>query len=310
MGLTADPDDPMWRIAYNPLPWMFADGTFHPSRLPSLEEIAGVLHAGGFTAIQADVPEGTDARAFGQVLAAVRLDPAPGYFHADFADDDRIDEILEAVRRFAAGQRELGLREAILACAPVPARTVCPGRGADPSAARLSALCERLGVAARLMRAEGVQACLHPHVGTWIETEEECDAVLGAVAPEDLLLAPDNGHLLWAGVDPVAYISRHRERVGALHLKDVHLDRLAAARQRGDDLAAATSAQIWAEPGRGDVDLDAILRAVGPDFGGWVIVEVDVFDEQTPQESVRSAGRWARAHLANRGRWGTSGGTT
>jgi hypothetical protein len=34
-----------------------------------------------------------------------------------------------------------------------------------------------------VLRAEGVRAGLHNHVGTWVETEHEIDRVLGALDP-------------------------------------------------------------------------------------------------------------------------------
>jgi inosose dehydratase len=52
-------------------------------------------------------------------------------------------------------------------------------------------------------------------------------------------------------------------------------------------------AHIWAEPGRGDSDLDGLLDALGPSFGGWIVIEVDAFDLPTPEESVAAAGAWA-----------------
>ena len=55
--------------------------------------------------------------------------------------------------------------------------------GAQPCQTPHTASYDRIGEA---MRAEGVRPALHPHVGTWVETERECRAVLDAVEPDSL----------------------------------------------------------------------------------------------------------------------------
>jgi hypothetical protein len=50
----------------------------------------------------------------------------------------------------------------------------------------------------------GGSLALHPHVGTWIETEQEMESVLAAVPNTALRFRPDTGHLTWAGMDAVA----------------------------------------------------------------------------------------------------------
>jgi inosose dehydratase len=277
-------------VAYNPLPWALAGGGFDPGAVPPLRELGEKLRAAGFDAIQADVPEGVTAAEFGRQLDAAGLRPAPGYFHAAFESGDE----LEAARRVAAQQAELGLTEVFLACALNDVRVARPGTGTGHDADRLARIAEHIGRAARAMAAEGVRPCLHPHVGTWIETAGEAEAVLDAVDPAHLLLGPDNGHLAWAGADPVAFVARHADRVGALHVKDVHQDALEASRRRGDDFFAALRAHVVAEPGRGDSDLAGLLAALGDGFAGWIVIEVDVFDLPTPEESVAAAGAWVR----------------
>jgi len=285
------------RVAYNPLPWMLTPDGFDPAGVPPLPELGALLRPQGLGAIQADVPPGMTPEQFGEALRDAGLAPAPGYFQAPFDDAEALAGTLEAARSAAAGQATLGLTEVFVACPLNPTRNARPGRGVEGDADRLARIGEHLGRAAGVMVAEGVRPCLHPHAGTWIETAEEADAVLAATDPAQLLLGPDNGHLTWCGADPVAFVSRHAGRVGAVHVKDVHLDRLAAARERGDDYRAVAFGHVITEPGRGDTDIDGFLAALGADFGGWIVVEVDVFDLPTPEESVAAAGAWVRGTL-------------
>jgi inosose dehydratase len=81
-----------------------------------------------------------------------------------------------------------------------------------------------------------------------------------------------------------------------VHVKDVHARARTEARERGEDYFQATYGRaLWTEPGRGDVDLAAALRALPADYSGWFVMEVDVPDAGTPlQSTVETAGWVAR----------------
>jgi inosose dehydratase len=65
------------KIGINPLPWvMDSDFNFHLDT-PTLAAAFEELKAAGFTAVQADVPEGMDAAAYGAFLDEFGLRPAP-----------------------------------------------------------------------------------------------------------------------------------------------------------------------------------------------------------------------------------------
>jgi inosose dehydratase len=285
------------RVAYNPLPWMLRPDGFDPNGVPPLPELGALLRSVGLGAIQADIPPGMTAAEFGAGLRDAGLAPAPGYFQAPFEDAGALGDVLERARAAAAGQATLGLTEVVLACALNPVRDARPGHGVEADPDRLARIGDHIGRAAEVMVAEGVRPCLHPHAGTWIETAEEAETVLAAADPAQLGLCPDNGHQLWCGVDPVAFVARHTDRVGVLHIKDVHVDALTAARERGDDYRTVAFGHVITEPGRGDSDIHGVLAALSDGFAGWIIIEVDVFDLPTPEASVAAAGAWAREHL-------------
>jgi inosose dehydratase len=172
------------------------------------------------------------------------------------------------------------------------------GSRADADASRLQTAIDRIGAAAEAITAEGVRPALHPHVGTWVEIEPEVDAVLAAVPGTVLGFGPDTGHLTWAGMDSVAVMDRHADRIAAVHLKDVRLDQAAEANAAGADYAGSTRGpnQVWTEPGRGDVDLVSALATLPSDFAGWVIVEVDVPEAPSNLESTQISARWVIDH--------------
>jgi inosose dehydratase len=277
------------RLAVNPLPWVIHDGMFDVSvatLTPALRELGAI----GFDALHADIPAGQTPDEYRGLLSDAGFRPAPGYFGADFAEDGAGDALVEAARVHAAGQAALGLTEMFIAQNLSPERLARPAVGADASADRIARIAEHLAAAAAASAAEGVTAALHPHVGSWIETEAEVRAVLDATAGSALAFGPDVGHLTWAGADAPGLVREYRDRVVAAHLKDV--DRAAAERARARELdywGATGEEHVWAEPGRGGVDFDAVFAALGDDFTGWSVLEVDVPGLPTAEESARAS---------------------
>jgi inosose dehydratase len=119
----------------------------------------------------------------------------------------------------------------------------------------------------------GVQACLHPHVGTIVESYDDVRRVLdGSTVP----LCLDTGHLLIGGTDPAALAREAAERVVHTHLKDV--DRALATRvQRGEvTYTAAVAGGMYRPLGRGDVDIAGIVRTLeAAGYAGWYVLEQD-----------------------------------
>jgi inosose dehydratase len=277
-------------VGVNPLPWLLSPAGFTldvATLTTAFTEIAGT----GFTAVQADVPVGMTAAEYARFLADFGLRPALGYFSAELTEDPA--EIVRAARTHAANQAELGITEVFIASNLTPRRIAAPAVGADFDADRLKTVVDNLGRAAEAIRAERVRPCLHPHVGSWIETEREVRAALDGTDPGVLAFGPDTGHLFWGGMDPAALIAEYADRVGAVHLKDVHAQARIVARDRDNDYFQATNDRaLWTEPGRGDIDLTAALRALPADFAGWFVMEVDVPDAGTPRQSTVETARW------------------
>ena len=111
-----------------------------------------------------------------------------------------------------------------------------------------------------------------------------------------LAFGPDTGHLFWGGSDPAVLVADYADRVRAMHLKDVHQVAAKRAADQRDDYQAATNVEhVWTEPGRGDVDFDAVFAALPAAYDGWFVVEVDVPDLPTKEESTATSARWIAA---------------
>lgn len=278
--------------------WLLSPtGRFDPESAPPLPEIYREIREAGFDAVHVEIPDGMTTADYRQLLADSGLAPAPGYFQAAFSDPAAVPDAIEAAKRTAGQHAELGLSRIFIADGfPAAPRLALPAQGTDADAARLDRVAQGIGQAAEAMVAEGVTPCLHQHVGTWIETEAETDAVLAAVNPALLLLGPDTGHLAWAGADPARFIAKHLDRVGAVHLKDVRSAVRTEARTEPLDYFTAAGRHLWTEPGRGDIDFDAVLEVLAR-FDGWYVVEVDIADQPTPKDTAAVSARWVKRHL-------------
>lgn len=134
----------------------------------------------------------------------------------------------------------------------------------------------------RLAADRGIQAVLHPHVGTMIETGEEVQQVLDG---SSISLCLDTGHLLIGGTDPTELARQAPERIAHLHLKDVDAT-IAAQVQSGQvSYSEAVRLRMYRPLGQGDIDVPAIVghvRASG--YDGWYTLEQDTILTEEPKD--------------------------
>ena len=128
---------------------------------------------------------------------------------------------------------------------------------------------------------QGIEATLHPHVGTIVENAEEVDRVLNG---STIGLTLDTGHLLVGGADPVAITRAATDRIRHTHLKDVRAD--VAERVRSGELTytAGVRQGLYVPLGQGDVDVAAIVRTLeDAGYQGWYVMEQDTILDAEPQ---------------------------
>jgi inosose dehydratase len=168
----------------------------------------------------------------------------------------------------------------------------------DPEA--WQTLLSNLDRVAELAGERGIQAVLHPHVGTMIETGDEVQQVLDG---SWISLCLDTGHLLIGGTDPAELARQARARIAHLHLKDV--DSTVAAKVQSGRLTYSEAVRqgMYRPLGTGDVDVPAIvghLRARG--YDGWYTLEQDTIltgepSGEGPVADVRTSADYLRAVL-------------
>ena len=115
-------------------------------------------------------------------------------------------------------------------------------------------------------KSEGVKFALEVHPGEIAYDYYSTETALASIGNHEAFgFNFDPSHLLWQGVDPVKFIERFGDRIFHVHMKDVTLN-------TGDGMKGILGSHVpFGDPrrgwefrsvGRGDVDFDAIVRAL------------------------------------------------
>ena len=132
---------------------------------------------------------------------------------------------------------------------------------------------------AALVKEAGLQLVYHHHMGTVVQTSAEIDRFMAGTGPAVQLLL-DTGHATWAGADPVDLATRHAERIGHIHTKDVRAEVAASAAEGDWSFLDSILAGVYTVPGDGTVDYPGVFRALSG-YSGWVVIEA----EQDPEKA-------------------------
>lgn len=159
-----------------------------------------------------------------------------------------------------------------------------PRNPAGTSPEELRQIASTIDEAAKHCAEVGVTACVHPHLWTEIQDENELVAVMELTDPETVKLCIDTAHTSVAGMDPAALVRTYGERLGYLHLKDVVVGTEGVPTL--EMMRATDAIPIFNELGQGTVDLPGVLTALNEiSYDGWLCVEIDV-STTTPLNSL------------------------
>jgi len=160
---------------------------------------------------------------------------------------------------------------------------------------------DRLGA---LASGHGILAVLHPHVGTMVENGYEVQRVLEG---SSVALCLDTGHLLIGGTDPAELARQVPGRIAHTHLKDVNDSIAAKVRSGRMTYSEGVREGMYRPLGTGDVDVDAIVSALGRHgYGGWFVLEQDTILSgepagEGPVAAVRTSAEYVRSVLSRTG---------
>ena len=259
----------MERVAGAPISWGVCEvpGWGHQlapeSVLPQMREVGLVATEFG--------PEGflpSDPQAKAATLRAHGLKAVGGFVPVVLHDNTR--DPLMAIDRELAGFVAAGAGTIVLA-----AVSGLDGYDSRPELddAAWRELFTNLDRIAERAAERGVNAVLHPHVGTMVESRDEVDRVLdGSSVP----LCLDTGHLLIGGTNPLELAKAVPDRITHTHLKDVDL--AFSERVRAGELTYTDAVRdgMYRPLGQGDADIAAIIGTLESNgYSGWYTMEQD-----------------------------------
>ena len=115
----------------------------------------------------------------------------------------------------------------------------------------------------------------HYHLGTAVETAAELDRFLASTNAR-VGLVIDTGHATLGGIDPVALVRDHPERVAHVHCKDVRARRHRAFFDEGRSFLDGVVGGMFTAPGDGDIDFLPFFRALKDiDYDRWIVIEAE-----------------------------------
>lgn len=131
----------------------------------------------------------------------------------------------------------------------------------------------------------GVRMVIHPHAGGYIEFADEIRQVAADVPAGQAGLCLDTGHLLYSGMDPVAWLREFAPRLDYVHFKDIDAEVHRQVLQERIRFFAACGRGVMCPLGTGAIDYPAVRRALEElGYQGFATVE----QERDPRDAGTS----------------------
>lgn len=211
------------------------------------------------------------AQARAMLLSELKMEAIGGFFpiiiHRE--DHDPLPEVLEELKSYKA----TGAYELVIA-----ANTGLDGydtKRPELDDAGWQRVFRNLNRIREACDAQGVDAVLHPHVGTMVETLED---VMRVLQGSQIKFCLDTGHMFIGGTDPVFFSEKHAERVGHVHMKDVNTKQVEKVRSGEITYFDGVCNNLYAPLGQGDIDMRQIVKnlVLGAGYDGWFVLEQDL----------------------------------
>ena len=226
----------------------------------------------GFTAIEAGPPDflAADIAQAHEQLERSGLALVGGFVAVALHEPAARPASFAAIERQAGWLQQLGAE--VLVLAPALAQ-----QGYDsPPRLDQAAWCELLTAlkeAASISEHFGLTLAVHPHFGTAIESADDIERFLEGC---DIALCLDTGHAAIGGADPAALARNVAGRIAHVHLKDVDPALAGQLLRREIAYADAVKRGLYVPLGQGAAQIEGVLAALEPRYGGWYVLEQDL----------------------------------
>jgi inosose dehydratase len=244
-------------------------------------QILDEMASAGYAGTEHDVQFPDDPATLRAALAERGLELCASYQWVRFSAETGIEQDLATIDAILEMLVAVGCDVLVVADTMTPERKARAGRIPADGSAGLDAtgwarLATNLTRVAERAAAKGVRACYHNHVGSFVESSEECSRLVDLLPGTGASLCFDTGHYAYGGGDPTEFVIEHSSLIGHLHLKDVDPGILGSARSEGLSFSDALRRVVFCPFGEGMVDIPAVVGALkDAEFDGWVVVEQD-----------------------------------
>jgi len=268
------------RIGNAPCSWgvEFADDPRNPAWRTVLKECAEAGYKGIELGPVGFMPE--DPVLLAEALDEFGLDLIGGVVFRAFHDPAQWEDVLDGAKRTCTALKAHGATHFVLIDSISPRRAPTAGRADEAlqmDASEWSAYRDRIVTVAKIGAEDyGLIPELHPHAGGFMDFEPEVERILAEVDPDTLKLCIDTGHCTYAGFDPVAFMTRHMDRITYVHFKSTDAKVKARAIANRTGFYDACGQGIFCNLADGEVDFPAVRRLLlASGFEGWCTIEQD-----------------------------------
>jgi inosose dehydratase len=264
------------RFGVSPIAWINDDMPELGGDTP-LEQVLTEAHDIGFAGIELGGRFPRDPEGLSALLARFQLTLVGGWYSASLLTRTAGEEI-------AALQSHLKLLRAldcrVFICAetsnaihsdrsrPLSATPQLDRLGWAPFGAKLTEVADHVA-------AQGLRFAYHHHLGTVVESGEDIERFLESTGAS-VGLTVDTGHAALGGVDAVALIQAHPQRVAHVHCKDIRGKVFHKIKAEDGSFLRGVLDGMFTVPGDGDLDFGKVMQALAAiGYSGWIIVEAE-----------------------------------
>lgn len=283
-----------------------------PSWEQSYEKMLDEMVEAGYTGTELG-PYGffpTDAKILQPELEKRKLKLLASFVPVKMTDPSARKAVIERIRQVGSLLATLQAPFLVIADDQSPERNAFSGRAYDQDCPRLSvAQWKHVGGiiadAEKVANEFGLHLVFHPHIGTYVETPEECERFYDATSHTDVGLCLDTGHCVYGHGDSVTEAEKYKSKLRFVHIKDCDTDILQEARRHQWNFEEAVEHKVFTVIGQGDIDFPAFFRTLlKNDYSGWSVVEQDVKFGATaipPAQSIAASLKYLRGVVKDLG---------
>ena len=264
------------RFGVSPIAWINDDLPELGGDTP-LESVLADAHAVGFSGIELGGKFPRDPQLLEPMLSRHRLVLVGGWYSASLLLRSAREEI-------QALQSHLRLLKAMKCPVFIMAETSnaihCDQGSALSASPRLAdagwnEFGAKLTEIADYLNGQGLRMAYHHHLGTVVESQQDLNGFLRATGPS-VGLTVDTGHAALGGIDALALIHEHPQRVAHVHCKDVRSRVFQQVQSESRSFLNGVIGGMFTVPGDGDLNFAGVMQALAQiGYAGWIIVEAE-----------------------------------